>query len=456
MPGKEHGTQAGKEDGMQITSSYGVEIRKVGSPVSLTYRVYRDAVRVLALFYDTVWEELSVITDKKRRFNHAEHLVHGTKKNLAVHDFDSRFPKMPSYLRRSAITHALGAVSSYRTRLAQWEEGGKEGKAPALGERTHAMPVFYRKNMYREEDGDAASLKLYNGRDWVWVKVALLHTDMEYLRKNWTGVKASAPILEKKHGKYYLRFSYREERALPAKGAHEQRICAVDLGLNSDAVCSIMEADGTVCARKFIDFADEKDRLWKVLGRIRRKSREHGPESVRGLWKYAVRCNEELAKKTAAAIARFAEENGADVIVFEYLDMKGKIRGKRKMRLHMWKKRGIQKICTHMAHRKGIRVSRVCAWNTSALAYDGSGDVMRDPDNHSLCTFTSGKRYNCDLSASYNIGARYYIRELTKPMLATAWSVLEAEVPAVRRRSSCVYVDLVRLHAVMRENGWTA
>ena len=100
-----------------------------------------------------------MITDKKRRFNHAEHLVHGTKKNRAVHDFDSRFPKMPSYLRRSAITHALGAVSSYRTRLAQWEEGGKEGKAPVLGERTHAMPVFYRKNMYREEDGDAASLK---------------------------------------------------------------------------------------------------------------------------------------------------------------------------------------------------------------------------------------------------------------------------------------------------------
>ena len=81
---------------------------------------------------------------------------------------------------------------------------------------------------------------------------------------------------------------------------------------------------------------------------------------------------------------------------------------------------------------------------------------MRDPDNHSLCTFTSGKRYNCDLSASYNIGARYYIREFKKNMPVTAWSVLEAEVPAVRRRSSCVYADLVRLHAVMRKNGWTA
>ena len=152
----------------------------------------------------------------------------------------------------------------------------------------------------------------------------------------------------------------------------------------------------------------------------------------------------------------FAQENHADVIVFEHLDMKGKIRGKRRMRLHMWKKRGVQETSAHMAHRKGMRIARVCAWKTSALAYDGSGKVERDPDNHSLCTFTSGKRYNCDLSASYNIGARYFIRELTKPMPATARSVLEAEVPAVRRRSSCVHADLVRLNAAMRGNGWTA
>ena len=382
--------------------------------------------------------------------------MHSTKRNRAVYDFDCLFPKMPSYLRRSAITHALGAVSSYRTRLAQWEEGGRRGKSPVLGERTHAMPVFYRGNMYREAEGDQAFLKLYNGKDWVWVSASLLHTDMEYLRKHWTGVKASAPILEKRHRKYFLRFSFEEERKLTDRPVQEQRICAVDLGINTDAVCSIMEADGTVCARKFIDFADEKDRLWKVLNRIRKKNREHGPKSAVSLWKYAARCNDELAKKTAADIVGFAEENHADVIVFEHLDMKGKVRGKRKARLHMWKKRGVQKTCGHMAHRKGMRIARVCAWKTSRLAYDGSGEVERDPDNHSLCTFTNKKRYNCDLSASYNIGARYFIRELTKPMPATAWSVLEAEVPAVRRRSSCVYADLVRLSAVMRGNGLTA
>ena len=57
----------------------------------------------------------------------------------------------------------------------------------------HAMPVFYRDVMYREdtEEKDRAYLKLYDGHDWNWFRVSLSHTDMEYLRKNWAGKKAS-------------------------------------------------------------------------------------------------------------------------------------------------------------------------------------------------------------------------------------------------------------------------
>ena len=137
------------------------------------------------------------------------------------------------------------------------------------------------------------------------------------------------------------------------------------------------------------------------------------------------------------------------MIVFEHLDIRGRIRGSRKMRLHMWKKNTIQNMCEHKAHRLGIRISRVCAWNTSRLAFDGTGPVIRDDDNYSMCTFSNGKRYHCDLSASYNIGARYFIRELLKPLPVTARSALEAKVPAVQRRTSCVYADLRTLHAAM-------
>ena len=136
----------------------------------------------------------------------------------------------------------------------------------------------------------------------------------------------------------------------------------------------------------------------------------------------------------------------ADVIVFEYLEMQGKISGKKKQKLHLWRKRDIQKLCEHQAHRNGIRVSRVSARNTSRLACDGSGAVVRNPENHSLCIFRTGKQYNCDLSAAYNIGARYLIRELLKPLPETERSSLEAKVPAVKRRTSCVYADLRKLY----------
>ena len=51
--------------------------------------------------------------------------------------------------------------------------------------------------MYREgaEGKDEAYLKLYDGHDWKWFCVRLAHTDMEYLRKYWSGKKASAPTL---------------------------------------------------------------------------------------------------------------------------------------------------------------------------------------------------------------------------------------------------------------------
>ena len=436
---------------MKITSSYGVELRKQNIPIRQTLDIYRSAVGYLTEIYEQVWEELERIPEMKKRFNEAEHLIHTTKKNQARFSFDLHFPKMPSYLRRAAIQHALGTVSSYKTRLSLWEKSGQTGGWPKLVYENHAMPVFYRDVMYREdkEGKDAAYLKLYDGHDWKWFHVRLRHTDMEYLRKNWSGKKASAPTLEKRHRKYFLRFSYTEDVILTKAPVEEQIICGVDLGINTDAVCTIMRSDGTVLGRKFIDFPSEKDRMYRVLGRIRKFQREHGSVQAKSRWAYAKSLNIELGRKIAGAVTKYAKENRADIIVFEYLETKGKISGKKKQKLHLWRKRDIQKRCEHQVHRNGIRVSRICAWNTSRLAYDGTGTVARDPKNHSLCVFQTGKRYNCDLSASYNIGARYFIRELLKPLPVTERSLLEAKVPAVKRRTSCVYADLKKLSSEM-------
>ena len=106
---------------MKVVSSYGVEIKKQNIPIRHTLYIYRQAVGYLIRVYEESWEELSRIVNLQKRFNAAEHLVHGTKKNRARYDFDQKFQKMPSYLRRSAIQHALGSVSSYEMRLELWK-----------------------------------------------------------------------------------------------------------------------------------------------------------------------------------------------------------------------------------------------------------------------------------------------------------------------------------------------
>ncbi|WP_270203770.1 MULTISPECIES: hypothetical protein [unclassified Coprococcus] len=106
-------------------------------------------------------------------------------------------------------------------------------------------------------------------------------------------------------------------------------ICSVDLGINTDAVCSIMCADGTILGRKLINFPSDKDHLYHVLGRIRRFQREHSSRQVQSRWDYAKRLNMELSHKIATEITKYAVEYQADVIVFEYLEMQRKKSGKR-------------------------------------------------------------------------------------------------------------------------------
>ncbi|MFR8016729.1 MAG: hypothetical protein ACLU48_09225 [Clostridiaceae bacterium] len=86
-------------------------------------------------------------------------------------------------------------------------------------------------------------------------------------------------------------------------------------------------------------------------------------------------------------LARIYADAGS---VFEYLEMKGKISGKKRQKLHLWKKREIQTMCEHKAHRYGIRVSRVCAWElTSRLAYDGKRTGQPRSKEPQACVFSN-------------------------------------------------------------------
>ncbi len=445
-----------RRHGMRQTTSYAVDIRtkSVTRACRETLRVYQNAVSWLLGPVSAEWSDmLKTAFYLKKQQKYIEKKVHSTKKRKAVYDFDAVFPNMPSYLRRAAINDAIGAYSSYVSNHRNWLDNGKKGSEPGLGVSRLTCPTFYRDNMYVQDmSSDTASLKLFNGKTWDWYDVKLKHTDMQYLRVHWlSGEKVSAPTLEKHYGIWRLRFACTVSVELSDLPLEKQRVLAVDLGINCDAVCSLITYDGTVLARKFINFPGDKGRVWHELNKLKQFQKRHGSHDIGTFWRYVRNLNRQHAYKVARAIADYAIENDCDVIVFEHLDTSGhKIKGSKRQKLAMWRKNTIQADCENIAHRHGIRISRVCAWNTSRLAYDGSGPVERSVDgNYSVCRFQNGRIYNCDLSASYSIGARYFIRAIQKTMNESSWSRIKAEVPDAAKRTTCTLSTLWKITAVL-------
>ena len=96
-----------------------------------------------------------------------------------------------------------------------------------------------------------------------------------------------------------------------------------------------------------------------------------------------------------------------------------------------------------------MRISTVNPCGTSKYAYDGSGEVERYEDNYSICKFKNGKEYNCDLSASYNIAARYLVREYLKPVDLKSRLALETKASLELSGTKVTYNTLKRLLLVI-------
>ncbi|WP_105305201.1 IS200/IS605 family accessory protein TnpB-related protein [Anaerolactibacter massiliensis] len=410
---------------MQVVGSYSVHVRDDHEALKRTADLFSDAVSHLVHTALSNWNNLSDTDSSFARLRMMECIIHSSDGFVSPDSFDHKFPKFPSYYRRAAIMQALGIVSAYQSALKNWKANGSKGEAPKLDSCKHRMPALYRGNTYKpvidEQTGEvmpyAAKIKVFRNHDWVWDTVRLSKTDIDYLDKRGRSGDISAPVLEKKHGCWKLRFAVTETVELSAKPVSEQKICAVDLGVNTDAVCSVMDSKGTVLAHKFIMRGREKDSLSNALHRVSVFQSLHGSHDSGRLWNIAKRRNRNLAHQIAREIVNFAIANECDVIVMEHLDTKGRKRGSKKQKLAMWKHADIQKTVESLAHHYGFRISHVNAYGTSRLAYDGTGRVKRgrevsEDTPYDVCVFKSGKIYNCDLSASYNIGARYFIRGL--------------------------------------------
>lgn len=352
----------------------------------------------------------------------ANALIHSTKGHPAKYpQFDKDFSNFPSYTRRAVVADALGKVSSYISNHRNWEQQDphERGSEPTLGLPDRYSLTFYdQERKFCDLDKGVIGLKLYDGKTWGWHYFKISPSDARYISGIRQTRKMLSPVVEKVKGRYRIRFSFEEERKLVQDNNKlAYRVLAVDLGVNAAASWCVMEADGTVHAKGVIHLRCEEGRLVHLMNR--KRMYQQAGKRPKGIYRMITSANRALSIETCKKIMETAVLYDVDCIVFEYLDS-GKVKGggRYKERIHMWRKRDVQKRVELQAHRHGMRISRVCAWGTSKYAFDGSGEVLRGKDagfkTHSLCRFRSGKAYNCDLSAAQNIGARFFLREYAK------------------------------------------
>ena len=396
-----------------------------------------------------------------------ERLIHHTEDNPhpVYQDFDIRFYKLPSGIRRACIRSAIGHVQSHQTRCAEYEAKRdteiKRGHhyrelAPAFTYTPDICPTLYRGTVWKTE-GNTLFLKVYIRNTWDWIEVSVSSQDMRYLRKVSQHAAVCNPLLVFRYGKFYLHFPVKYHYVeFPKTDMFDRKLLGVDLGITNGAVCSLTDAFGTVYGRDFSPFREDIDRIGYLINKIRKAQKESGKgQSLSKLYTKLQGCKENYVRQLARWIVNTAIAYNAYGIVLEYLDIHHRTRKKGlRAKVHHWCAAQVRELIKGMAFRAGIRVFIINPKGTSQYAYDGSGMVKRgfvtksNKMNYSLCTFTTGKVYNCDLNASYNITARYFIREIKKSTSETEWSQFMAKVPELSRRTSWTLDTLRQLTGI--------
>lgn len=454
---------------MKKKVSYGAKLVKLPLVSTKCFQdtidIFQDACEFISNVVLENWDIISQEESLKSKEHVVEALIHKTKNNPSPKygEFDTLFYKFPSYLRRNAIDESIGSVSSYISNLKNYEAERYEKisngqkfskKPPTFNPRLGKFPTLFKKNMFNKIDEYTVEIKVFKNNDWVWIRCGLRSQDVKYILTNCINDKALSPSLKKSGRGFKLSFVFeRNVKFVDLKNVIKRKILSVDLGVNTSAACSVMDGKGTVIGRKFIDMPIEKDLMYRLINRSSKLQRKSGSKAkLTKIWNKIECYKKEITNKVVSSIINYALEQKVDVVVFERLGVM-KINGRgakrNKKRIQHWNKKTIIKKACAKAHTFGIRYSVINPKNTSALAFDGSGKVKRFKNNFSLCKFSTGKVYNCDLNASYNIAARYFIRETQKSISESKWLDCQAKCPDILKRTETTLASYINLTRVL-------
>ncbi len=354
-----------------------------------TVKQYRLFCRALSIVILANWPKLA---NETAMMPAIERLVHPTKKNPHPKHlyFHKKFYKFPSYLRRAAINFAYGQVSSYMTRYGDWLDGNRRSKTdkpPVFNPSAGCFPALYEGQLYQfNQDYSLARLKLWDDKQWLWHDFRIKKTRQRHLR----GVIKSPSLIIREKSCHLSVPVELKPLAIPAKN----RVCAVDVGINTLATASVITPLGTVEARRFFHPAADIDRRNKRANLIRQKARKTAKLHkgfCKSLYRKARHISEQIAQITSRRLVEFARDNQADVIVLE--DLKywrprgGRKRTEMRQRFHGWLHRRLATLIEQKFQEMGGKVVYVYPRGTSSWAYDGSGKLKRDPKQYELATF---------------------------------------------------------------------
>ena len=388
--------------------------------VSETVSVYRRLCRFLTTIAATHWPEVGKLSGNEAQAA-VERLVHSTLKNpnAKYPVVGSAFYKFPSYYRRAAISFAVGQVSSYMTRYRDWQSGQsrrrRTAKPPVLNAQAGCYPTLYKGQCYRLDNLEAVSVKLFDGKHWVWSDIRIKSLGQRHAVE--TNQMLSPSLILNQRG-CYLSVPF---HCKPEQVARSENVVSVDLGINTTATVSVVTLCGTVIHREFIHPGrdiDRRDKRLKSISMRAKKTMGNGGKLSKGFCSNAYRkcrnIHQQIGHVVSKRIVNIAADYNSQAIVFEHL--KGwKARGGRKrsnlrQRFHGWLKALIHDLTVDKWAERGGKSIDISAAYTSKLAYDGSGQVKRDSRNYALATFPTGKRYNADLNGAANIAARGIIK----------------------------------------------
>lgn len=384
--------------------------------------------------------------DRKEALTQAEKLTHRTKNNpTPLWPLVEAIPAdIPAMLRRAAINAARGAFQSFYSNYQRWQK--QKEKFVAKGKQFHHRPpvpprvfnfnVPFYAGMFKERTETGLMVRLYSGTSWQWVKLRLAKR-AEVMPAEW---EAGSPVIVQCNGRFRLHTPLEKKFKKPAKAIEQVatnphlQLCNVDLNLgDAQAVCTILQADGTEGATLFIRGGNSLHaRRKRLLGQVAVKRSKtgilaEGEPDNKCLWAKIRAIDNNEAHRVSRRIVDFAREHGATILVFEHLGKLKPVKGRYSKRGNdkraYWLKGRIVKYARYKAWENGILTCRVspvftsqdcsgCGHRPVARYAQGEAPLEYRPGGPLFLCANCLKRGNADRNASVNIGFRFLIRSL--------------------------------------------